>query len=281
MAKARRKVAATSIEHRAKTDAMIETPRVRLERRALYGSWEAFPADPQPWYDRFRAAVEVKNLITKGRTFKKVSTLTARLERLDRPRLPVAERLALYRAVHSALIELITRSDDSYGEIGRFRDGVWETYLGIDWRHSGIDTEAYYQDLCELLVWEEYGLGSRLDTLPFERVADDEVDLIEGILLDLEREHSEVHLRWEADSAACQVAWLLVATGRVEGFENAAQQLGSDHWQPVVAMAETALERSGEDAAASLLPPTVPACVGITSPSIATVSRDAVFATST
>ena len=115
VAKARRKVAATDIEDRAKTEAMLETPRVRLERRALYGSWEAFPADPQPWYDRFRVAVEVKDTVTKGRTFKKVSTLAARLERLDRPGLAVAERLALYRAVHSALIELISRSDDSYG----------------------------------------------------------------------------------------------------------------------------------------------------------------------
>lgn len=250
VAKARRKVAAKSIEHRAKTEPMIETPRVRLERRARSGSWAAFPSSPQPWYERFRAAVELKGFVTKGRTFKKVSTLEARLSRLDRPRLSVADRLGLYRAVHSALMELLERSDDSYGEIGRFREDVWETYLGIDWRKSGIEAATYYGDLCELLVWEKFGLGFRHDTLPFERVGADEIDLIERILLDLEREHRAVHLGWEADEAACQIAWLLVATERVDRFEAAARRIGSDHWQPIVAMAETALKKAGPEAAA-------------------------------
>lgn len=249
VAKARRKLTATEIEYRAKTEAMIETPRVRLERRARYGSWPLFPSPPDPWYDEFRVAVEVQDLVAKGRTLKKVATLEGRLERLDRSRLSIADRLALYRAVHSALIELTERADDSYGEIGRFREDVWETYLGLEWRHTGIDASVYYQDLCELLVWEDHGLGFKRDTLPFERVASDEVDQMADILLTLEREHRAVHLRWQADEAACQVAWLFVATGRTDRFEEAAQRLGSDHWKPVVAMAETALDEEGKDAA--------------------------------
>lgn len=249
VAKARRKLTGTSIEYRAMSGPMIETPRVRLERRGRYGWWDSFPSHPQPWYDRFRVAVEVKDFVSAGHTFKKVSTLEARLDRLDRPLLSVVERLALYRAAHSALIELMERADDSYGEIGRFREDVWETYLAIDWRGSGINPEVYYHDLCELLIWERYGLGHRRDTLPFERVAEDEVTMVGRILLDLEREHRAVHLSWEAEEAICQVAWLLVATGRVDGFEEAARRIGSDHWMPIVAMAETALEKEGEEAA--------------------------------
>ncbi len=249
VAKARRKVAVTGIERRAKTEAMIETPRVRLARRARYGSWGAFPVSPRPWYERFRRAVEVKHLVSADATFEKVATLEARLERLDRPRLPVAERLALYRAAHTALIELMERADDSYGEVGRFRDDVWETYLEIEWRHTGIDPDVYHRDLCELLVWEQYGLGFRREALSFEQVAPEEVDALAGILLDLEREHRQVHLRWAADEAVCQVAWLLIATGRTDRFADAARRIGSDHWRPIVAMAESALARDGKEAA--------------------------------
>lgn len=249
VAKARRKVADQSIEGRAMTPAMIETPQVRLERRAKYGSWPVFPSPPQPWYDRFRVAVEVKDSVTASRSFKKVATLEARLDRLDRPRLPAGERLALYRAVHTALIELSDRSDDSYGVIGALRGDVWEAYLGIDWRQAGMERAAYYRDLCELLVWERYGLGFRRHTLPFQRVQQDEVDLVHDILVDLEQEHRAVHLRWPADEAACQTAWLLVATGRTDRFEEAARRIGTDHWMPISALAEAALDDGGADAA--------------------------------
>ena len=252
MSKARRKVAGTEIEHRAKTEPMIETPRARLRRRALYGRWPSFPSPPGPWYERFRAAVELKGFVSAGRTFDKVSTLKDRLDRYDRSGLSSAERLGLYRAVHSALIELSERADDSYGEIGRFREDVWETYLAIDWRQTGIQPEVYYRDLSELLVWENYGLGYRRDTLPFERVTADEVPVVEAILGDLEREHREVHLRWQADEAACQIAWLLVASNSTQRFVSTAARLGSDHWQPIVAMAEAALEADGKDAASEV-----------------------------
>jgi len=247
--KARRKVVHPGLEPRAKTPAMIETPRVRLERRARHGSWPLFPSPSDPWYERFRVAVEVQDLVTKGRTFKKVSTLEARLERLDRPALSIAERLALFRAVHAALIELTERADDSYGEIGRFREDVWEAYLAIDWRRTGMDPAAYYRDLCELLVWEQYGLEFRWQTLSFPRSPDDEIDLVHGILVDLEREHRAVHLRYQTEEATCQMAWLLVATGRSDRFDQAARRIGTDHWQPIVALAEAALESDGPEAA--------------------------------
>jgi hypothetical protein len=252
MAKARRKVAGTELEHRAMTEAMIETPRAQLGRRALYGWWPLFPSSPTPWYERFQEAVERKRSVSAGRTFDTVSTLEERLDGYDRSGLSPAERLGLYRALHSALVELIERADDSYGGIGRFRDEVWETYLAVDWRQAGALAEVYYRDLCELLVWENHGLGYRRTMLPFERVTTDEVPVVEAILDNLEREHRAVHLRWQADEAACQVAWLLVATNTTERFVGTAARLGSDNWQPIVAMAEAALEADGKDAASEV-----------------------------
>ena len=52
VAKARKKLADRHIEGRAMTEAMRETPRVVLARRARYGQWDAFPSSPAPFYER-------------------------------------------------------------------------------------------------------------------------------------------------------------------------------------------------------------------------------------
>jgi hypothetical protein len=109
VAKARRKVESQSIDGRAMTDAMINTPRVRLERRARYGRWDDFPVSHKTFYGRFRAAVEIKSFVTKGRTFTKVEQLSNRLQQLDGPRRSPHERIALYRAFHTTGLELADR----------------------------------------------------------------------------------------------------------------------------------------------------------------------------
>jgi hypothetical protein len=47
LAKARRKVLTQPLEGRAMTDAMHDTPAALLDRRARYGHWPRFPADPR------------------------------------------------------------------------------------------------------------------------------------------------------------------------------------------------------------------------------------------
>lgn len=50
--RAREKVTGrVSLEHRACTAAMLDTPRRRLEHRARYGHWSTFPSDPAPFFE--------------------------------------------------------------------------------------------------------------------------------------------------------------------------------------------------------------------------------------
>jgi len=56
-------------------------------------------------------------------------------------------------------------------------------------------------------------------------------------------------LRYEADEALQNVAHLHVARGRLTRFAPAAAALGSEHWRPIVAMAEAALARGRTDIA--------------------------------
>ena len=97
LARARKKVGDHWTEERALTPAMVETPRVRLVRRARYGRWAAFPVDPGLYYKSFRRHVEIKDHISKYRSFSAVDRVEERLRALDKPTLTAPQRLALYR----------------------------------------------------------------------------------------------------------------------------------------------------------------------------------------
>ncbi len=187
--------------------------------------------------------------ITKGRTFALTRQLHDRLARFDGPRRAVKDRLALYRAFHIVGVELAERGDDSYGNIGELRLDAFRTYLGIDSAATGMTPEHYWQDLCELLVSEVYALTHQHDTLPFRRVPAGQADLVESILLGLAEEYRAAYQDHEADEAIQLIAWLHIAGRRYTRYADAARRLGSDHWMPIVALAESGLSVGRHDLA--------------------------------
>ena len=249
LAKARKKLAERYLEGRAKTPAMIETPRVRLERRSRIGHWDAFPVNPERYYRSFRRNVEVKDYISERRSFSAVRRIEERLESLDKAGLAVGERLALYRAFHTAGLELADRADDSFGNVGEMRREAWHTYLGIDWQAAGMAPEAYWADLCDLVVFEDYALEFKEETLPWHHVPAGQAELVEGALLALEAECRAFHLDYPADEALEQLAWLAVAGRRFTRYVEVASRLGTDHWRQVEALATSALRSKRRDLA--------------------------------
>lgn len=167
--------------------------------------------------------------------------LRDRLAKLDGPRRTLPDRLALYRAFHTVGLELAHRGDDSYGVIGELRLEAFKTYLAIDWATAGMEPADYRQDLCELLVCETLALIHEDDTLPFRRLPAGQIELVETILLDLAAEYRAAYEDFQADEATQLVAWLHIAGRRYTSYVDAAHRLGSNHWRPVVALAEFAL----------------------------------------
>jgi len=244
LGKTRNEVRDSWVEGRAMTPAMVETPRVLLVRRARFGHWTAFPVDPGLYYKSFRRHVEVKDHISKYKSFAAVDRVGERLRRLDEPSLTAAQRLALYRAFHSAGLELADRTDDSHGNVGQLRRDAWHIYLGLEWQTTGLRVEDYWADVCDLVVFEPYALDYKEETLPWRHVAAGEAELIEGFLVSLATECASHHLDYQAEEALQQLAWLAVAGRRFTRYVETATRLGSEHWMPIEAMAESAL-RSG------------------------------------
>ena len=81
--RARSKILKKPVQPWWMTAAMVETPRVRLERRARRGRWDSFPVDPAGVYERVRRSVEVRDFIHEDRTFALTRQLWDRLCQLD------------------------------------------------------------------------------------------------------------------------------------------------------------------------------------------------------
>ncbi len=248
LAKARRKAGDQALEERAMTPAMVETPRARLQRRARCGHWDRFPADPTPWHHRLVGRRKA-TFAPKGRSFDVVRRLRQQLTECEQRCRSEADLLALHRAFHTRALEVADHTDDSYGVVGELRLDAFTAYLGLDWQGTGMAPDDWWQDLCELLVSEPYALTHQHETLPFERLTKAHADLVERILLDLAEEHRAVHLDYEADEALQLVAWAAVAVRRYDRYPDVARRHCSDHWMPVVALAESAARARRQDLA--------------------------------
>ena len=209
------------------------------------------------------------------------------------PSLSAAQRLALYRAFHTAGLELADRTDDSHGNVGQLRVGAWHTYLGIDWRAAGIRAEDYWADVCDLVVFEPYALDHQEETLPWRRVPAGQAELIEGYLLSLAAECRTNYLDYQAEEALQQLAWLAVAGRRftpVRGCRDPARQRTLDahrgHGRIRAAVGTPGAGARGVPGSGSprlpsgALAPTLPALTGVDIGDDENTSRSRSFASS-
>jgi hypothetical protein len=75
---------------------------------------------------------------------------------------------------------------------------------------------------------------------------------VEGFLLSLASECRSYYLDYQAEEALQQLAWLAVAGRPFSSYVEAAARLGSDHWIPIEAMAESALRCGNRELAAEV-----------------------------
>jgi hypothetical protein len=240
-ARARKKVLDQALENRALTLPMRATPRARLRERALRGWWPRFPVSPVGCYEKFRRNVEVTGFVSERSTLGVVRMLSGRLDRLADRTTTTGAQIALHRAYQTALYELAERADDSCGTLGEERTAALLTYLDLDWRAGGVDADSYWRDLCDFLVLDDYALVYEVETDVFAHVGAADVDLVEAVLLGLADEYRAHHLDYTSGEALQLLAWLHVAGRHWDRYVETARRLGSRHWKPIVAMAESAL----------------------------------------
>jgi len=252
LTKARRKVLDQGLSGRDRTSAMRDTPRRRLRARALRGAWPDFPVDPAEAYEAFVAFVDEADHIGKGGTFELARGLEEEIAALaDAAGGDPARLLASRRAVLTAVCEIAQRVDDSYGQIGELGHAAWSAYAATRWRDL-IPEAVYWRDVAQLVAFDDYAHLHRAETVPWRQARAADLPLLRSIVAALAEEYAAARLDYHAQQVRVALAWAHLAIRCLSGYAEVARDLGSEHWMPVVALAESALRAHRPDVAAAV-----------------------------
>lgn len=244
-AKAKRKVLELQFQGHERSRWMIETPRWQREQRAMHGLWEHFPVSPAAFTDGIAAIFKPGKLYEEDESFKLERKLTAFLDRyeenLDQPNL-----FALYRAYLTVLLDKINQVDDSYGVIGQGYESVFEAYYQLDRAELAMPPEIFFQDLLELLIWEDYGFTYQKQPDFFSSLAEHDVPVVEAILLQEWHELDGLELAYQSEKALTMLGLLYARQKMFDRYLEIARQMGTREWQRITRLSEAA-EASGQN----------------------------------
>ena len=239
--KARTKVIEQYVEDHHKTPAMIETPRNILEARALRGYWDDFSVSPREFELEFTREIDKENYYDFRQTWR----LAERLQKLWKDAAArvdgdAASTLALHRCLMTVLVETMTITDPSDGDIGILFWEVFTAYVGTGFQRAGVDMCTYVRDAIEFATWEDYGLLERPEIL-FSGIGCEHGEVIQKVFCETASELQEHDLDYAASQVLRLWTSFLAEHQRYPDFLDLADRVGSDQWWPIVKLAETAL----------------------------------------
>lgn len=241
--RAKKNILERSPPYREMSHWMIHTPRAEREIRALRGYWDRFPVSPARYADPLAGLYKTSGYYTEHQSFalerKLANFVNKRLKRAS-----LAEEVALYRAFLTVVLEKIEMVDDSFGVIGDLYDQVFEDYIALPRDELDLPAADFFQDLLELLIWEDYGFTDRKQPDFFASLTLPEVDIAEAILRSQWRELDELDLVYQSEEALTMLGMLCTQQGIFEQFVDLAEAMGTRAWQRITTMSERA-EKEG------------------------------------
>lgn len=141
-----------------RTSAMLDTPRKRLALRALRGHWERYPVSPARYEGALRRVVAAEwRDVSWWATGALANDLDREVEIIALTTVAdPAERLALYRAALTVVVEAMSIVDDSGADMAEIYRGFERTWLAL-LREEPMGGELL-RDVLEFATWEDYGL---------------------------------------------------------------------------------------------------------------------------
>ncbi len=238
-ARARRKILDVKLQSQEKSYWMIHTPRREREERAMRGYWHLFPVSPARSAVLFEKQYKASGFYTEDQSFGLERKLSGLLEKYE-DRLPVPDVFALYRAFLTVVLEKMNGVDDSYGVIGQLYGDIFNAYVNLDRTALEMPVEIFFQDLLELLIWEDYGFSDQEHPRFFALLASHEVPVVERILQVQREELLQFELSYHAEGALTMLALLYTQKQMFDHFIPMAREMGTREWQRITHMAEMA-----------------------------------------
>lgn len=247
-AKAKRKVLEFSFKEQERSKWMIETPRRQRASRALRGYWKKFPISPLIFAADLVAIFKTGKYYLEKESFKLESKLSNFLTKKE-SHLDVPSQLTLYRAFLTVVLENMNGVDDSYGVIGDLYESVFETYYQLDRTQINLPLETYFQDLLELLIWEDYALTYRNQPDFFASLSKSEALLVEAILRKQWQELADLGLGYQSQKALTMLGLLYATQTMFDRFVPIAKDMGTDAWQRITTLSGAAEKHKQYDLA--------------------------------
>jgi hypothetical protein len=255
--KARRKILEIQFEYREKSPWMIETPRKQREERAMRGYWSHFPVSPDEYADLLERQYKTSGYYGERESFGLKRKLSRFLEKHERDA-SLAQLFALYRAFLTVVVEQVDMVDDSFGVIGQLYGQVFDEYVGLDWRKIGMLPALFFQDLIELIIWEDYAFTWKRDRAFLASLDSEQVPLVESILRSQWEELSELELEYQAEEVLTLLGMLYTEQRMFDRFVAIAEEMGSRKWERITTMSEVAEMHGRHDLAVAVYE----ACLG-------------------
>ncbi len=227
------------------SEPMRNSPRSRRTEQALRGYWDRFPVSPRPFAKEIGAHFRAKTFYSKGTTSGVSRTLdgyVAQAETLQKAG-KSAEAQALLRGWMTVIIELMGHADDSYGSIGMSFGEGFAAYLAIPLAKTGIDEAAFFHDLLDFLIWEDYGLTDTRTDGYFEGLRPDQADLCIGHLRQRIEELRTDDLEYQSEKALTLLGQVVAEQDRFDMFEGLAGEMGAREWQRIIRLADRAVQK--------------------------------------
>ncbi len=199
--KALQKVWMLNFQDKEKTEWMLRTPRAIREARAMRGYWDKFPVNPLKYATALEKKYKKSGYYTEDQSFALQDKLNAFFNKLP-ARISPAENFAAHRAFLSVIIEKMEMVDDSCGVIGDLYEEVFAKYLEWNKNKLEIRPEDFFQDILELMIWEDYGLTDRGEADFFKALSSAERRIVKPVLLRQQKELAGLWLDYQSEKAA-------------------------------------------------------------------------------
>lgn len=207
--KAKVKILDMSFQTQEKSTWMINTPRKQRNTQAMRGHWCFFPVNPEKYASLFAKLFKSSGFYTKSQS----SSLRIKLENTlnkFKTKASYSEQFSLYRAFLTVVLENMNMIDDSYGEIGDLYGEVFQHYYSLDRSKLEMPPEYYFQDLLELIIWEDYGFTDSYLAEFFNSLTSTEIVLVQSILQHQITELTDLEFNYHATNAQKMLGMLLL-----------------------------------------------------------------------
>jgi hypothetical protein len=163
-----------------------------------------------------------------------------------------ASLFALYRAYLTVVLNKMNQVDDSYGVIGQGYESIFEAYYQLDRAELAMPSEIFFQDILELMIWEDYGFLYQKQPDFFASLTEQDIPVVETILLQERRELEELEITYKSEKALTMLGLLFAQQKMFDRFVGIARQMGTREWQRITRLAEAAEKGQQTDLALSV-----------------------------